>query len=94
VPTVRKCGTTRILALKKYKYPRPSHAEMDSTTPAQPGSHVMSVVVVVQQGQEETVVAQVSSVFTVVQQLNFSEIEYNYLPMDVVCNGVWRRCLW
>jgi len=71
-----------------------THAEMESTTPAQPGSHVMSVVVVVQQGQEETVVAQVSSVFTVVQQLNFSEIEYNYLPMEVVCNGVWRRCLW
>jgi hypothetical protein len=37
--------------------------------------------------QLQVVVAQVSSTFTVVVELNVSEIDFSYLPMDVVCNG-------
>ncbi len=33
------------------------------------------------------VVAQVSSTFTVALELNVSDIDFSYLPMDVVCNG-------
>ena len=48
---------------------------------------MVSVMVVVELDSEEVVVAQVSSTFTVVLELNMEDIDFNYLPMDVVCNG-------
>ena len=74
-------------------------ATFDATLPAAPGPHLLSVEVFVGDEDDE-VVAQVSSTFTVVaDQLfehdNLAHIEYSYLPMDVVCNGhmdvAWRH---
>ena len=52
--------------------------------------HMVSVIAVVDLDSEEVVVAQVSSTFTVVLELNMDDIDFNYLPMDVVCNGTRR----
>ncbi len=49
---------------------------------------MVSVMAVVELDSEEVVVAQVSSTFTVVLELNMEDIDFNYLPMDVVCNGM------
>jgi hypothetical protein len=48
---------------------------------------MVSVIAVVDLDSEEVVVAQVSSTFTVVLELNMDDIDFNYLPMDAVCNG-------
>ena len=49
--------------------------------------HVFAVVVLVEQDGGEAVAAQVASTCSVADELNLTEVEFNYLPMDVVCNG-------
>jgi hypothetical protein len=45
------------------------------------------VLVLVNHDGDEVVAAQVASTCSVAQELNLTEVDFNYLPMDVVCNG-------
>ena len=45
------------------------------------------MLVLVNHDGDEVVAAQVASTCSVAQELNLTEVDFNYLPMDVVCNG-------
>jgi hypothetical protein len=62
-------------------------AAVDTVVKAAPGVHMLSVEIVVWRDSEEVVVTQVSSAFSVADELDWAHVDFNYLPMDVVCNG-------
>ena len=62
-------------------------AVLDTSIPVAPGAHVFAVVVMIEDGGGEANAAQVASTCYVAHELNLTEVEFNYLPMDVVCNG-------
>ena len=64
-----------------------SASAVDTVVKAAPGVHVLSVEIVVWRDGEEVVVTQVSSTLSVANELDWAHVDFNYLPMDVVCNG-------